>query len=155
MGRRAVSSSTANNSSEVEASMLKSRKRPVAPRHFNKEERAIMKRIVDANPHLWSPEQLDIIVRLSQLRHQYQLANAQVNEDGVTVEHQKTGEIVPNPMLKVLATMSSALLSLERSLGIIFISRGNNVLEREKKLPPMPDRKPSRRVSGKPNLRIA
>ena len=114
-----------------------------------------MKRIVDANPHLWSPEQLDIIVRLSQLRHQYQLANAQVNEDGVTVEHQKTGEIVPNPMLKVLATMSSALLSLERSLGIIFISRGNNVLEREKKLPPMPDRKPSRRVSGKPNLRIA
>ena len=156
---RAASESHSKHPPELVGSMLQHKEMPKIPvKGIDKEVRKDALTLLRENPHLWSPEQVAPVSRLCSLRRMIRKAEAQLDASGMMIE-QPNGMLVPNPLLKVIATLSSTTLSLERNLGIVFSSREKNVKKSELGAPPKGEakRKPGRprRDDSPVHLRLA
>jgi phage terminase small subunit len=127
MSRRTITSGyTGSPRSEVAGSAFdRGPSNPVRiPQGLDAETRKVVKRIVAENPHLDDHSQTDSIIRLASMRRRYAKVEQQLEDAGYVAHDHKRGRDVVHPLLPVLNQMGSSILSLEKSLGISWIARG-------------------------------
>lgn len=130
MGRRAVSDSRAKSINNVAGSMLDEDWKISFPTGTATSTRRRMREVFAQNRHLRTDDQIQPVMRLCILRELVESLHKAIATEGVSVESPKGGT-VPNPLIKSLTAASSTALSLERYLGIVFVSRNSQVKKTE------------------------
>ena len=150
MPRRTVSTSRSAPSNSITESLFSSKQPPPLPRGLPADVRVRAKELLAENVHLWDPSQLEGVIRLAKLQLRFSRIEARVREDGEMIEHEKRG-LIAHPLIGSMSSISNSLVNLQRSLGISFASRGNNVKREESKAPTGP----TKIGRGKATLRLA
>ena len=153
MARRIASDTRANSHNEITGSIFEPEWNPKLPKGIPAELRRNVKATLEHNRHLRSDDQLESVLRLCKLRVLLEKAEDDLHRVGMTVVN-RNGEEVPNPMLKTIASLSSSVLAHERSLGVVFVSKGAQVKKAEKTPNSAP---PAQRPTpaGRPKLKLA
>lgn len=134
--------------SEMDGSVLDAKKMPVPkPGTVSAEVRQKVKEIFKPNPHLWSPGQLDPVIRLAEMKLRYEAMTAQIDREGLTTED-RFGVQKPHPLLSAHGGLCAAILSLERALGITFVARDVQVKQVEEQQPAKASRKRAATKNG-------
>jgi hypothetical protein len=132
--------------------MFDSKKMPPLPRGLPAPMRLRAKAILEQNPHLWSVDQLDPVIRLAKLQVRFDEIERQIEQDGALFEHPRRGPI-PHPLLGPMNATANTIGNLQRGLSIMFVTRGNNVKKRESQAPAPEVLRGSGK--GSPKFRIA
>jgi hypothetical protein len=118
--------------------------------------RAEAKAIIEQNYHL-DHSQTPGILRLAKMRQRYLTMEQEVEDAGFTTYDEKRGREVVNPLVPILNATGNAILSLEKSLGIAFVTRDGQVKKAELQRPAAPPKSanPPAGADGPRRLRLA
>jgi hypothetical protein len=95
------------------------------------------KAIIAENPHL-DHSQTEGILRLAKMRERYLSMEQEIERDGFTTYDEKRGREVVNPLVPILNATGNAILGLEKSLAIAFVTRSGQVKKAEQQRPAQP-----------------
>jgi hypothetical protein len=136
---------------EIAGSYFDDSSPPPLPSGLGKELLADAKSILKENRHLWDPSQVDPVIRLARLRRQMAEMEAQIEREGYTITSSR-GETLKHPLLSSISSTRTAILSIEKALGILFITRDGQVKKAEQGNATMTEVKNAAGVFRKLNL---
>ena len=153
MASRTISSKAGPITSEVAGSLLDSKEMPTLPPGIEKDVRKEAKELLKLNPHLWSPDQVEPVLRLVRMRLRLKDLESIVRAEG-PILYKENGQAYENPASSASRSTISLIVRMEGQLGILFSSRGSQVKDAEQKAPPRPRGRP-RRDDNVARLRLA
>ena len=135
MARRTASNDLGSPRRETHGSAFDQRQPPRLPAGLNKRVRAIAKRVLECNVHLWDESQLPPILRMAELTVRYQEMSEILDTEGYVVT-KANGDITKHPLVSGITSTSTAILAIERSLAVNFLGRDGSVKKAEAIAPP-------------------
>ena len=127
---------TSPTRNETAGSMFDRREPPRLPLGLPPDVRKHAKDLFSHNVHLWDDAQLNPVLRLARIRDEIDKLTIEIDRDGYMIEGRNAPII--NPMIAARSGAMKDALSLERQLGITFVSRSGNVKKHEMQRPAQP-----------------